>query len=80
MHEVRDAWHEVELRKHTKTRFQWKKKDFDNIDWDKSSKEFRKGDYYHKCFITSENKEQWMSLPEVLTHIYDKNKVDPVLR
>eukprot|EP00957_Ditylum_brightwellii_P057396 4351819-Ditylum_brightwellii.AAC.1 len=52
MCEIRDAWSEVELRKHTKKRFQWKKKDFDNINWDESSKEFRKGDYYLKSFTT----------------------------
>eukprot|EP00957_Ditylum_brightwellii_P135143 10303560-Ditylum_brightwellii.AAC.1 len=118
MREIRDVWSEVKLRKHTKKRFQWKKKDFDNIDWDESSKEFRKGDYYLKHFTTrycykrlplkgenysarsnwlcpccgkenksrsdfmqcSENKEQWMSLQEVLTQVYNKNKVEPVLR
>eukprot|EP00957_Ditylum_brightwellii_P004308 327195-Ditylum_brightwellii.AAC.1 len=118
MREIRDVLSEVELRMHMKKRFQWKKKDFNNIDWNESGKELRKGDYYLKRFTTrycykrlplkgedysarsnwlcpcygkenesrshcmrcSENKEQWTSLQEVLTQVYNKNKVDPVLR
>eukprot|EP00957_Ditylum_brightwellii_P065807 4991626-Ditylum_brightwellii.AAC.1 len=36
----------------TKKHFQWKKQDFDAIDWIASIRVFNIGNFYHKCFIT----------------------------
>eukprot|EP00957_Ditylum_brightwellii_P014165 1066737-Ditylum_brightwellii.AAC.1 len=52
MSNIRDAWSEVAIWKDCKICFQWKTKDFNNINWSASGRIFKGGDFYHKRFIT----------------------------
>eukprot|EP00957_Ditylum_brightwellii_P124228 9469282-Ditylum_brightwellii.AAC.1 len=49
---IQDKWSQIALKQECKKRFQWKTKDFNNIDWDETSRVFCGSDFYHRRFIT----------------------------